>query len=116
MFFRYLFSTDHKVIGLLYGFTSLFFVLVGFVLVVIMRWQLAYPGGIAPETYNGLDITPGGDLIVAIGKSPVTSTDDVSRIVSTQLLPGQTVKFTVLRGGTRRTTVDVTLGERPSGR
>ena len=73
-------------------------------------------GGTKTEIYNGLDITLGGDLIVAIGKSPVTSTDDVSRIVSTQLLPGQTVKFTVLRGGTRRTTVDVTLGERPSGR
>ena len=73
-------------------------------------------GGTKTEIYNGLDITLGGDLIVAIGKSPVTSTDDVSRIVSTQLLPGQTVTFTVLRGGTRRTTVDVTLGERPSGR
>ena len=44
LFLRHLFSTDHKVIGLLYGFTSLFFLLVGFVLVVIMRWQLAYPG------------------------------------------------------------------------
>jgi S1-C subfamily serine protease len=73
-------------------------------------------GGTKTEIHNGLDITLGGDLIVAIGKSPVTSTDDVSRIVSTQLLPGQTVTFTVLRGGTRRTTVDVTLGERPSGR
>ena len=73
-------------------------------------------GGTKTEIYNGLDITLGGDLIVAIGKSPVTSTDDVSRIVSTQLLPGETVTFTVLRGGTRRATVDVTLGERPSGR
>ena len=73
-------------------------------------------GGTKTEIYNGLDITLGGDLIVAIGKSPMTSTDDVSRIVSTQLLPGETVTFTVLRGGTRRTTVDVTLGERPSGR
>lgn len=72
-------------------------------------------GGSKTEVYNGLDVTLGGDLIVAIGKVPVTSTDDVSRIVSTQLLPGQTVTFTVLRGGTRRTTVDVTLGERPAG-
>jgi S1-C subfamily serine protease len=72
-------------------------------------------GGSKTEVYNGLDVTLGGDLIVAIGKAPVTSTDDVSRIVSTQLLPGQTVTFTVLRGGTRRTTVDVTLGERPAG-
>jgi S1-C subfamily serine protease len=73
-------------------------------------------GGARTEVYNGLDVTLGGDLIVAIGKSRVTSTDDVSRIVSTQLLPGQTVPFTVLRGGTRRTTVDVTRGERPTVR
>ena len=73
-------------------------------------------GGTKTEVYNGLDVTLGGDLIVAIGGSPVASTDDVSRIVSTQLLPGQTVTFTVLRGGTRRATVDVTLGERPTGR
>ena len=73
-------------------------------------------GGTRTEVYNGLDVTLGGDLIVAIGKRPVTTTDDVSRIVSTQLLPGQTVRFTVLRGGTRRATVAVTLGERPAGR
>ena len=72
-------------------------------------------GGSKTEVYNGLDVTLGGDLIVAIDGTPVTSTEDVSRIVSTQLMPGQTVPFTVLRGGTRRATVDVTLGERPSG-
>jgi S1-C subfamily serine protease len=72
-------------------------------------------GGTRTEVYNGLDVTLGGDVIVAIGKSPVLGTDDVSRIVSTELLPGQTVTFTVLRGGTKRTTVDVTLGQRPAG-
>jgi 2-alkenal reductase len=72
-------------------------------------------GGTKTEVYNGLDVTLGGDLIVAIGNTPVTSTEDVSRIVSTELLPGQTVTFTVLRGGTRRAKVDVTLGRRPSG-
>jgi len=30
LFRRYTFSTDHKVIGLQYGFTSMFFLLVGF--------------------------------------------------------------------------------------
>jgi len=72
-------------------------------------------GGSKTEIYNGLDVTLGGDLIVAIDGTPVTSTEDVSRIVSTELMPGQTVPFTVLRGGTRRATVDVTLGERPAG-
>jgi cytochrome c oxidase subunit 1 len=41
---KYIFSTDHKVIGLQYALTSMFFLLVGFSLVVLIRWQLAYPG------------------------------------------------------------------------
>ena len=40
---RYIFSTDHKVIGLQYGFTSMFFLLVGFALVMLIRWQQAFP-------------------------------------------------------------------------
>jgi len=71
-------------------------------------------GGTRTEAYQGLDVTLGGDLIVAIGATPVTGTDDISRVVATELLPGQTVTFTVLRGGKRRT-VEVTLGERPPG-
>jgi len=36
--------TDHKVVGLQYGLTALFFLLVGFLLMILMRWQLAWPG------------------------------------------------------------------------
>jgi cytochrome c oxidase subunit I len=43
-----LFSTDHKVIGLQYTFTSLTFLLLGFVLILIVRWQLAWPGTPVP--------------------------------------------------------------------
>jgi cytochrome c oxidase subunit I len=39
----YVFSTDHKVIGIQYGITSLFFLFFGFSLIMLMRWQLAYP-------------------------------------------------------------------------
>ena len=38
----YIFSTDHKVIGIQYGITSLFFLLAGFGMMLLMRWQLAY--------------------------------------------------------------------------
>ncbi|HEX2303885.1 MAG TPA: PDZ domain-containing protein, partial [Gaiella sp.] len=69
-------------------------------------------GGSRTEAFNGLDVTLGGDLIVAIGETEVDGTDDVSRVV-TELLPGETVPFTVLRGK-RRLTVDVTLGTRPT--
>ena len=41
---RSVFSTDHKVIGLQYAVTAMGFLLVGFGLMMLMRWQLAYPG------------------------------------------------------------------------
>src|SRR5262245_41129666 len=40
----YIFSTDHKMIGIQYGITALFFLFFGFSLIMLMRWQLAYPG------------------------------------------------------------------------
>ncbi|MBI4374930.1 MAG: cbb3-type cytochrome c oxidase subunit I, partial [Elusimicrobia bacterium] len=40
----YVFSLDHKVIGLQYLITSLVFLLIGFGLMLLMRWQLAFPG------------------------------------------------------------------------
>src|SRR3954465_5391290 len=39
----YIFSTDHKVIGIQYGVTALCFLFFGFSLIMLMRWQLAYP-------------------------------------------------------------------------
>jgi S1-C subfamily serine protease len=71
-------------------------------------------GGTRTEVFNGLDVTLGGDLIVAIGGRQVRGADDVGRLVTTELLPGQRVTFTVLRG-TRRVAVRVTLGNRPTG-
>lgn len=41
---KYIFSVDHKVIGIQYGITSLVFLFFGFCLMLLMRWQLAYPG------------------------------------------------------------------------
>jgi len=70
-------------------------------------------GGRRTEAWNGLDVTLGGDLIVAIGGTAIAGADDVSRLVTTELEPGQTVTFTVLRGK-RRVAIPVTLGNRPS--
>src|SRR3989475_1732901 len=53
---KYIFSTDHKIIGIQFLFVSLFFLLLGGVLAMQMRWQLAFPGqpmpggGILPDT------------------------------------------------------------------
>lgn len=41
---RYVFSTDHKVVGIQYGITALLFLFFGYGLMAMMRWQLAYPG------------------------------------------------------------------------
>ena len=48
-FFRsYVFSQDHKLIGLQYMMTALMFLFLGFMLMLLMRWQLAYPGKALP--------------------------------------------------------------------
>jgi len=45
---KYIFSTDHKMIGIQYGLTALIFLLFGFVLMMMMRWQIAHPGEAVP--------------------------------------------------------------------
>ncbi len=53
---KYIFSTDHKIIGIQFLFLSLFFLLVGGVLAMQIRWQVGFPGkpmpggGLLPET------------------------------------------------------------------
>src|SRR6184192_1384996 len=41
---KYIISTDHKVIGIQYGISGLIFLFFGFCLMMVMRWQLAFPG------------------------------------------------------------------------
>jgi len=55
-------STDHKVIGLQYLFTSLVFLLVGFLFILLIRYQLAYPGAPLPLIGRWLPeaLAPGG--------------------------------------------------------
>src|SRR6187431_2255363 len=43
-----IFSTDHKVIGLQYAFTSLTFLFIGFLLILALRWHLASPTDALP--------------------------------------------------------------------
>jgi len=67
---KYIFSTDHKVIGIQYGLTALAFLLFGFFLMLCMRWQIAHPGKAVPlvgplfetllKTTSGNSAAPGG--------------------------------------------------------
>ncbi len=70
-------------------------------------------GGTRVETADGVQISLGGDLIIQIGGSEVESAQDVSRAVALHRV-GEKIPFTILRAGTTRRVVQVTLGERPA--
>ncbi|MEW6778160.1 MAG: cbb3-type cytochrome c oxidase subunit I, partial [Bdellovibrionota bacterium] len=61
---KYVFSVDHKVIGIQYAVTALVFLLFGFCLMMLMRWQLAYPNQAVPLLGGLLEgrLTSGGVL------------------------------------------------------
>ena len=74
---KYWFSTDHKVIGIQYGITALIFLLLGFILMLLMRWQLASPGieipllgALTPEMYNQFGAMH-GTIMVFLGIVPL---------------------------------------------
>jgi 2-alkenal reductase len=70
-------------------------------------------GGEREEDFRGIPFRGGGDLIVAINGNRVASAEDVVRVVTEQLFPGQTTRLTVLRGG-KRLVISVVLGDRPA--
>src|SRR3954469_13481001 len=46
---KYIFSTDHKVIGIQYMITAMFMAIVGGLLSLLMRYQLAWPTTLSPN-------------------------------------------------------------------
>ena len=68
-------------------------------------------GGSGREQVLGDEFTRGGDVIVAIDGQSVRGSEDIVRIVTTSLSPGQVVRVTIRRGTTKRE-VSVRLGER----
>jgi cytochrome c oxidase subunit 1 len=84
---KYVFSTDHKVIGSQFLMLSIFFLFVGGALAMMMRWQLGFPGqsmpggGVLPDTmavqgiilpefYNSL-VTMHGTIMVFFAIMPL---------------------------------------------
>ncbi|MBI3540959.1 MAG: cbb3-type cytochrome c oxidase subunit I, partial [Deltaproteobacteria bacterium] len=85
---KYVFSVDHKVIGIQYTITALCFLFFGFCLMMLMRWQLAFPGEplpligglfgdtkmpggvMLPEFYNSLGAMH-GTIMVFMGVVPL---------------------------------------------
>ena len=87
---QYIFSTDHKVIGIQYGLTALVFLAFGFFLMMVMRWSIAYPdhpvplladlpwfatwlddeGKVTPDLYNMFGAMH-GTIMVFLGVVPL---------------------------------------------
>src|SRR3954452_17049733 len=85
---RYVFSTDHKVIGIQFLFSGLIFFVLGGLLAMAIRWQMAWPwadmpilsqtlwakfgGRMAPESYNKL-FTMHGTIMIFFVIIPILS-------------------------------------------
>ncbi|WP_121821319.1 S1C family serine protease [Halostella salina] len=64
-------------------------------------------------TVDGQQVPVGGDVVVAVDGRAVTSQESLGSYLARETAPGDEVDLTVLRDG-NRTTVNVTLGERPA--
>jgi len=105
--------TDHKTVGLQYAVTSLIFLFAGFVLMLLMRWQLAWPGqplppwlapmvgdanapaGIMlPEFYNQL-VAMHGTVMIFLAVVPLATGGFGTLLVPTMVgVPGMTLPRT----------------------
>lgn len=83
---KYIFSIDHKVIGIQYLITGLLFLAIGGFLAFLIRWQIAYPwkpipflgnllfselGGIMPPEFYNMLFTMHGGIMVFFAVTPI---------------------------------------------
>lgn len=68
-------------------------------------------GAVANAQFQGVAIVTGSDVVVAVNGLPVSNADDLVRIITNKLRPGQTAVFSVLRAGRKRA-IAVRLGSR----
>ena len=84
---KYIFSTDHKVIGIQFLISSLVFMVVGGLLAMLMRWQLGWPGqplafmakiapdgfpeGVMTPDYYNMLFTMHGSIMIFFGIIPL---------------------------------------------
>ncbi|MGH7441315.1 MAG: cbb3-type cytochrome c oxidase subunit I, partial [bacterium] len=70
-FFRkYIWSYDHKVVGKQYLWTSLIFLVLGGMLAMMIRWQIAYPGEPVPilgHLFKGMFVFDGNGAVSSEG-------------------------------------------------
>jgi S1-C subfamily serine protease len=71
-------------------------------------------GGRRERQFEGETVQVGGDVVLAVDNLAVHDADDLVRIVTNRLRPGQTAVFSIVRDG-RHATVAVRLAPRPQG-
>src|SRR5260370_8934671 len=98
---KFVFSTDCKVTGIQYAISGFVFLFFGFCLMMMMRWQLAYPGKplpiigklfgssmpggvMTPDFYNSLGAMH-GTIMVFLGIIPVAFPSFVNYIIPLQI-------------------------------
>ena len=76
--------------------------------------EAGFQGGGKSLTFQGAEISTGGDVVVGVDGIRIRSADDLVRIVTNSLTPGEDAVFTIIRDN-RRLDVPVHVTERPSG-
>ena len=70
-------------------------------------------GGTQQVTVAGQTVIIGGDIIIAINGTRITSIDDLSTYLEEHTLPGQAINVTIMRSN-QKMTLAIVLGTRPS--
>jgi S1-C subfamily serine protease len=70
-------------------------------------------GGSRQIRFQGESVLTGGDVVVGVAGAQVAGADELVRIVTNTLRPGQTAVFSILRDGKPRS-IAVRLATRPS--
>lgn len=61
---------------------------------------------------SGTSVTIGGDIVIAINNTRITTTDDLATYLEESTSPGQTISIVVVRND-ENLTLSLTLGTRP---
>jgi S1-C subfamily serine protease len=69
-------------------------------------------GSSGTATIDGVRVPTGGDVVVGMGDQTIQSQEVLSTYLALVTSPGDTIPIEVIRDGSR-TTVELTLGERP---
>jgi len=71
-------------------------------------------GGETSLTFQGAEISTGGDVVVGVDGTRIHDADELVRVVTNELRPGRRAVFTIIRGS-KTLDVPILVTERPAG-